>query len=483
LGSVHNVKSPNDWEEDILIFEHQAPIHHWIEGVEDEDQPYQALIGDVAFISEDDLRLLVVEGELSIRTTGRFEIQDTNRDSFIFSTEYIAYPLPSLEKACDDSDYRSDAPDPLMATQIEISSNLRIVALKYQGGSLRFHQIPDGMQPYFVQEGVVDFEYSPDGQTWVVGLNDGRLQVRQLSDGAVVESVDAYESPIVDTIVSADDAWVGVIYRDEVKIYQRATGDLQYRYPAATKIAFAPDNKSFTLAYQDGRLALHDISSGELIREIVGHEDRVTAIDYLLTGELLSAGADCNIMVWEMPQMAPVGSLETILVDPAVSFEDEEEKVAVHIQDFLVMPDGQMVIGQFYDFGIWQLEDGRLIREPSSENKEYSEILAVSLDGKSLAVPQYRIPESWDDTLTFVETDADEAGFSPDSSLLVGDPWRYAEDYEYGGMLNVWQVAPKQLLNTVGEETEPITAVNFTQDGQLIISSAEDGIVRLWGIP
>ena len=82
-----------------------------------------------------------------------------------------------------------------------------------------------------------------------------------------------------------------------------------------------------------------------------------------------------------------------------------------------------------------------------------------------------------------VATDATEPGFSPAPSLLVGDPWLYADDYEYGGMLNVWQVEPKQLLTTVGEETEPVTAVHFTKDGQLIISSARDGIVRLWGIP
>jgi WD40 repeat protein len=161
------------------------------------------------------------------------------------------------------------------------------------------------------------------------------------------------------------------------------------------------------------------------------------------------------------------------------------EPVPVRIQEFLPMSGGKSIIGQLYggDFGVWSLPDGRLIREPSSDYQEYSEILAVSFDGKTAAVPQYRIPESWDNSLMFIETDADVAGFSPDTSLLVGDPWLYAEDYEYGGMLNVWQVEPKQLLNTVGEETEPVTAVHFTKDGQLIISSARDGIVRLWGIP
>ena len=37
-----------DWEEDILAFEYQAPIHNWLEGIADDDQPYQALVADVA---------------------------------------------------------------------------------------------------------------------------------------------------------------------------------------------------------------------------------------------------------------------------------------------------------------------------------------------------------------------------------------------------------------------------------------------------
>ena len=442
-----------------------------------------AMVGDVSFLNEDELRLLVVEIVDSTFVTGRAEVQEGKDNTVLFSADSIGYHGIIPEKACNDPSPMADPPEPAIPTQMDVSADLQVMALYYQDRSLRFHRETDGKQPYFIEKGVVDFEFSPDGQTWVVGLSDGRLQVRRLNDGSVLQSIDAYESPILDTTVSANDAWVGVVYVDEVKVYHRSTGSLQYRYPAATKIAFAPDSESFTLAYGDGRLELYDISNGELIKMILGHDNRVTALDYLPTGNLLSAGADCNITIWEMPNMLPIGSVEQILIDPSFSFEDDEEKVVAHIRDFLVMPDGQTVVGQFFDFGVWRMEDGHLIREPSSDHQEYSEILAVSLDGKSLAVPQHRIPESWDDSLTFIETDANVAGFSPDSNLLVGDPWLYAEDYEFGSMLNVWQVEPKRLLYTIGEETKPVTAVTFTHDGQLMISAALDGIVRLWGIP
>ena len=470
-----------NWKEDTFIFEHQAPIHHRIEGIEDEEQPYQALVGDVTFLTEDDLRLLVVEGELSIWMTGRVEIQDTNKDPILFSVDPIGYSSVSLENACNDFSYGGDSPNGITPTQMEVSSDLQIVALRYQGGRLRFHHVTDGEQPYYIEVGVVDFEFSPDGQTWVAGLNDGRLQIRRLNDGAVIESVDAYESPILDTTVSSDDAWVGVIYRDEVKVYHRADGELQYRYPAATKIAFAPDNESFTLAYQDGHLELYDINNGELVKTIAGHDDRVTAIDYLPTGELLSAGADCKIMMWEMPEMLPIDSLETILVEPTIPEDTEEEKVAVHIQDFLVMPDGQSVIGQFYDFGIWNMEDNQLIREPSSDYTEYSNVLAVSSDGSTLAFPSNRIPESWDNSLKFVEVEAGLGDFSPDANLFAGGRWEY---YDESGELKFWQTAsPMKLVHIVVTQNGEVTAVSFTHDGQLIISTARDGIVRLWGIP
>ncbi|MBE2224943.1 MAG: hypothetical protein IAF02_25605, partial [Anaerolineae bacterium] len=54
--------------------------------------------------------------------------------------------------------------------------------------------------------------------------------------------------------------------------------------------------------------------------------------------------------------------------------------------------------------------------------------------------------------------------------------WDY---YDVSGELKFWQTtSPMKLLHTVETKNEEVTAVTFTKDGQLIISTALDGIVR-----
>jgi WD40 repeat protein len=305
-------------------------------------------------------------------------------------------------------------------------------------------------------------------------LQDGRLQIRQLNDGAVLESVDGYESPILKMTVSPDSQWVGVAYVDEVKIYGREDGAAVYRFPAATAVAFEPDSQRFAVGYLNGRIELWDLTNGSFISDLPAHRDKVSALAFLPSGELLSAGFDCNLSRWQIPDMTSLGSLENVLGD------DEPfgfgELYPLRVQDFLVMPDGQSVIGLFLggDFGVWSVEVGRLLRTPDADDT--TTISAVASDGRLLAV-SHGIPEAWDSSITFVETESGPAAFSPDSTVIVG------RQREYPGSLLLWQVTSMRSLYISRARTNTVTAVTFTPDGRLIFSSGLDGLVWLWGIP
>jgi WD40 repeat protein len=155
----------------------------------------------------------------------------------------------------------------------------------------------------------------------------------------------------------------------------------------------------------------------------------------------------------------------------------------VRVHEFLVIPDGESVIGAFYggDFGVWSLPEGQLIRTPDPE--DYSRVSALSADGRYLALSSSGDVESWDNELTFIFTQAYVASFSPDSTLLATEFWDVTLSGREDGTLALWEVPIMRLAHRVRPRTDIVMAISFTPDGQLIISGAMDGVVRLWGIP
>ena len=139
--------------------------------------------------------------------------------------------------------------------------------------------------------------------------------------------------------------------------------------------------------------------------------------------------------------------------------------------------------GAFFD------EEG-LIRTPSTEY--YTYVLAVAPNGRFAVVPEGYEPYSWDSSITFLITEAENAVFSPDSKLLVEGFSGWTLDDGMEGAVQLRAVPPANLLGvvpsldplkTLTPHTATVMAIAFTPDGQVIISGALDGVIRLWGIP
>jgi WD40 repeat protein len=462
-----------DWRENRLVSETRATIHP-----EDDIYPdHYPQVSDVRFLNEEDLLLLVLE-DMGWSLTGRIEVQRAGEDSAVFSARPLDLLVGATKFVCNEPVWYYDPPQPPQPYHMELTADGQIVALRYEqagfgeGGeysSVRFFRTADGQRLYAVEEGIVDFELAPDGQTWVAGRQDGRLEVRRVSDGTVLDSVDRYESPALNVRVSPDDQWAGIVTVDEVKVVRTEDGAVAYRYPA-NDMAFAPDRPEFALAYDDGRIEIRELADGGLRVSMAAHRDRVSALTYLPSGQLLSAGFDCELVRWDAGSMRRVGTLENVYVEGTIT----QEMVAVRVDDFLVMPDGETVVGRFMpgNIAVWQVEDGRLVYEPGWE--QFASVLAIAPDRQWAVDMAGREADSCDDGITFVTLDVSTAAFSPDSRLLAAGRW--------GGDLEVWEVANRALLHTAEPESGAISAVAFTRDGTLILAAGLDGVVKLWGV-
>src|SRR5690606_9889867 len=141
------------------------------------------------------------------------------------------------------------------------------------------------------------------------------LQIRQVRDGAILESYTGYSAPVMDITVSPDANTVAIEYLDKVVLHRLSDGAVLFTYPA-TQIAFALNQEIIALGYADGQIEIRNRQDGTVINHWMAHTDAVTSLVFATTGDMLiSSGLDCAVNRWQMPAGSPIGPFEAVLSD------------------------------------------------------------------------------------------------------------------------------------------------------------------------
>lgn len=443
-------------------------------------------IGDAQFLSEDELLMsaLPIHSGYGI-PTGHILIQDAS-DGHVVLTGYGNSRLSEPTKyVCNEPVFYWHPPASPAPWQMELAPDGQIAAFVfYDDGysddvqhytSVRFYQMETERFLYDVEEGIIDIAIAPDGETWFAGLQDGRLQIRSLSDGSVLDSVADYDAPALKTAVSPDNQWVAVEYLDEVQIYRAADGSVSYRYPAH-RAAFSPDGQTVALGYDDGRIEIRSLADNSLLKTIFGHGERVTAVTFLPSGELVSAGLDCKLQIWRPEDGAPLKTLENHLVEGEMT----REMVPVRVWELTTSQDSEFLVGDFArSIGIWNIETGAFLNVLDIENYPDSMALfenSMAIAGSPLLVGKIetdgQISESWagEPSINVVE-------FSPDGEFVVAGMSRHE------GTLKIFLADNGDFLHEMMPVTDDVTGIAFAPNGRYFVSTTIDGVVHLWGIP
>lgn len=477
-----------DWATNTLIDEIWAIFHHTGEG------DFQSLLRDVQFINEDEMYFLVAQGQGSAYVTQAIEIQKSTENKTIISSNTYGKLNEATKYVCNEPIFYWDPPPAPEPYDLQVNQEAQIAAVYIEAygfsddfghySRVKFYDLATQTSLYDVVEGVVDLALLPDGQRWVAGYQDGRVEIRQLRDGAVLDSLDAFDSPLLDLELAPDNQWVAATFVDEIKVYQQQTGQLAYRYPAATSLAFTPQQPTFVVGYPNGQLQLRHTSDGRLISSTQGHQERVTDLAFLPNGQLLSAGFDCQLLLWHLPELVQVGSLENFFVEGMRT----GEPVPMRIKQFLIPAAGEEIFGQLLGgqgaFVVWSATTQSLLWTPELKNPGY--IQAIAPTGQTLAG---YVPEVWNSSIQIMRDQerTDAAAFSPDSSLLVQRAGMKVVDQNniesWQVYLQFWSVSSNTILTAHQTSFEQMTSLKFSADGHYIFSGALDGLVRVWGIP
>ncbi len=348
------------------------------------------------------------------------------------------------------------------------------------------------------------------GGRLLVGLRDGRVQVRGLPAADVVLELQETDERIRHVafgpgggeLVASDN-------QGRVFVWDAATGQRRHRLSAYERLPGRPGHAPF--AFHRGerwlaactagrdRVQVWDVESGALLRTLAFPSEMITRLEFSSDGTLLLAGDATQIRAWDLrrgegPGRATShdGRVHDIAFDPAgrllysagtdgrVMVWDVASGAAVHaieahddtIAALAVHPDGTRLLTGCYDssLGLWRLPGGRLEALRNDHDDGLWDV-AFSPDGSRAASATWGAAIGlWEGRdgapigmLAGHEGRADHIAFSPDGRLLLstgrGD-----------GTLRLWDAAtgaPRGVLGPFGE-VPPLSAA-FSSDGRRIV--------------
>lgn len=227
--------------------------------------------------------------------------------------------------------------------------------------------------------------------------------------------------------------------------------------------AFSPDGK--LVAMGGGRLRLWDVASWQPIRDLAGHKDRVTAVDFAPDGpRLLSGSADGTMIEWDVG-----GSVrKTFLVRSpvtAVRYSPEAGRA--------FSGDAAGVVQ------LWDTQDGRpLVSYPFRQSPVSS--ISVARDGSQVAAcyldPFVYLVNLRRGGLRQVATSAAvrHVAFLPDGNRLV------AGDKEG---LRLWDLIAPRILASHPRSGGEAESLAVSGDGRLALAGEEGPKLAWWQLP
>lgn len=220
---------------------------------------------------------------------------------------------------------------------------------------------------------------------------------------------------------------------------------------------------------EDGLLRLWDLSTGELVREMQGHDERIQSIASAQNMRLaLTAGADGTLRIWDYQ----AGECLNVLGGHT------SEVNAVDLT-----PDGRLGLSASNDLTIrlWDIGAGQILRTLSGHSHFVRG--AAFVPGAPLA-----LSAAWDKTVCLWDLPSGEClrSFTGHAevidALAVSPNGRLAATGGLDHAIFLWDLTHGALQTKLEGLTDPVRALAFSTDSRFLFSAHEDGTVVIWSL-
>jgi WD40 repeat protein/energy-coupling factor transporter ATP-binding protein EcfA2 len=365
-------------------------------------------------------------------------------------------------------------------------------------------------------------DYSPDGDTALIGLVDGTVILFNPETGAEIRRMEGHTSQVFDVAFSPDGkkAISGGL-SPVVILWDLTTGQVIHRFRghsgAIMAVDFSPDGlTAITGGFVEndlgkpGELILWDVKTGQEIRRCAGgHRDAVMDVVFNPDGytALASSGANVDNLLSHslpaekiFPKDMEVDEFDLILWDVESCEITHQFETEDHDNYSLaISPVGDWALAGSTDHNIylWDLKSGEQINRLEGHRNPVT-TLEMSRDGRKALTGDAYIHKlilwdvgTWEPLNTFTAHRYDIRSVI-NIDIAISPDGRKALSCSSDGMLILWDLVDPRAIRVFEGHKDNITDVSFTPDGQYLLSSSgrfdqsmamtDDNSIRMWDL-
>jgi WD40 repeat protein/tRNA A-37 threonylcarbamoyl transferase component Bud32 len=314
---------------------------------------------------------------------------------------------------------------------------------------------------------------SPDASLIASGSWDKTIRLWDTTTRQEVRTLTVGEYLVEGIAFSPDGRWLVSWSRDDenFRVWSVDTGQIRLavraHFDSVLSASFSPDGRMIASSSADAAIRLWTVETGELLRELGGHEHRhICSIAWSRNGRrLVSGGYDRTVRLWNVETGDEIATLR--------GHTDKVRWVAYS-------PDGRHIASTSWDntLRIWDAKTGGLLKTFDRDTNNVNAV-AFSPDGRRVAAsigPALRV---WDIT-TGRQESVRLGHLEPVGSITFSPDGRRIITGSKDTTIKIWDATPYEEPPSLrGHELE-VRDVAISPDGRLIASASWDDTVRLW---